>query len=263
MSIIKPTGRFRGQEVIDANRKHLEPSEVRRLFAVLKEPLVEDNGKHFAFGPFWFGYFAVQYYFGCRVSEVALLLKEDVSFGTKEILIRRLKKRQWEKKKKDDEGEAKKISDGFTESVYGMPDPLIEAVQGVLDVHRELGVPSKNPWLFGSSSSRSLGAGLDRMMLIRRTEVEGQTFRAVSRDTADTRFRQAATCARLPAHLRHTHTLRHTRATLALAEGTPEEDVRFLLGHARIETTRGYLGVAKSLRLRLQTRAEQVTGLFG
>ena len=260
MSIIRPTGRFRGQEVIDANRKHLEPGEVRRLFAVLKEPLVEDGNKRFSFGPFWFGYFAVQYYFGCRVSEVALLLKEDVSFTTKEILIRRLKKRQW---KKGDDGEAKKVSDGFIESVYGMTDSLAEAVQGVIDAHETLGISPKNPWLFGSASARTLGAGDDRMMLIRRTEVDGKTHRAVSRDTADTRFRQAATCARLPAHLRHTHTLRHTRATLALAEGIPEEDVRFLLGHSRIETTRRYLGVAKSLRLRLQTRAEQVTGLFG
>ena len=259
MSIIKPTGRFRGQEVIDANRKHLEPSEVRRLFAVLKEPLVEDGGRRFSFGPFWFGYFAVQYYFGCRVSEVALLLKEDVSFKTKEILIRRLKKRQW---KKGEDGEAKRVSDGFTESVYGMTDALSEAVQGVLDAHEALGVSSKNPWLFGSGSLRPLGESNDRLMLIRRTEVDGQTFRAVSRDTADSRFRQASTCARVPERLRHTHTLRHTRATLALAEGIPEEDVRFLLGHSRIETTRRYLGVAKSLRLRLQTRAEQVTGLF-
>lgn len=260
MSIIKPSGRFRGQEVIDANRKHLEPAEVRRLFAVLKEPLLEDGDRRFSFGSFWFGYFALQYYFGCRVSEVALLLKEDVSFKTKEILIRRLKKRQW---KKSTDGEAKKVSDGFTECVYGMTDELAAAVQGVLDSHEERGVPAKNPWLFGSASSRTLGAGTDRLMLIRRTEVGGQTYRAVSRDSADTHFRQAAICARLPAHLRHTHTLRHTRATLALAEGLPEEDVRFLLGHARIETTRRYLGVAKSLRLRLQTRAEQVTGLFG
>jgi integrase len=259
VSIIRPTGRFRGQEVIDANRKHLEPGEVQRLFTVLREPAVEDGGRVFTFGSFWHGYFAVQYFFGCRVSEVALLLKEDVSFKTNEILIRRLKKRQFQKKG----DEVKKVSDGYTESVYGMTSQLAEAVQGVLDAHETLGISPKNPWLFGSASSRTLGASDDRMMLIRRTEVDGKTHRAVSRDTADTRFRQAATCARLPTHLRHTHTLRHTRATLALAEGLPEEDVRFLLGHSRIETTRRYLGVAKSLRLRLQTRAEQVTGLFG
>lgn len=260
MSIIKPTGRFRGQEVIDANRKHLEPAEVQRLFTVLREPAVEDRGRVFSFGPFWYGYFAIQYYFGCRVSEVALLLKEDVSFKTEEILIRRLKKRQW---KKGDDGEAKKVSDGFTESVYWMTPKLVAAVRGALESHDALGVDPKNPWLFGSASARQLGAGTDRLMLLRRTEVDGKTFRAVSRDTADTRFRQAATCARLPLHLRHTHTLRHTRATLALAEGTSEEDVKFLLGHSRIETTRRYLGLAKSLRQRLQTRAEQVTGLFG
>lgn len=259
MSIIKPSGRFRGQEVIDANRKHLEPAEVQRLFTVLREPVVEDADKVFNFGPFWYGYFAVQYYFGCRVSEVALLLKEDVSFKTSEILIRRLKKRQFQKRG----DEVKKVSDGYLECVYGMTPQLADAVRGVFDQHENLGISPKNPWLFGSASARTLGAGADRMMLIRRTEVDGQTYRAVSRDTTDTRFRQAATCARLPAHLRHTHTLRHTRATLALAEGMTEEDVRFLLGHSRIETTKRYLGIAKSLRLRLQTRAEQVTGLFG
>jgi len=259
MSIIKPSGRFRGQEVIDASRKHLEPPEVQRLFTILREPAVEDGERVFTFGPFWHGYFAVQYYFGCRVSEVALLLKEDVSFKTNEILIRRLKKRQFQKKG----DEVKKVGDGYLECVYGMTPQLAGAVKDALDAHENLGISPKNPWVFGSSSAKGLGAGDDRMMVIRRTEVDGQTYRAVSRDTADTRFRQAATCARLPAHLRHTHTLRHTRATLALAEGMAEEDVKFLLGHGRIETTRRYLGVAKSLRLRFQTRAEQVTGLFG
>jgi integrase len=259
VSIIKPSGRFRGQEVIDANRKHLEPAEVQRLFTILREPAVEDGGRVFSFGPFWHGYFAIQYFFGCRVSEVALLLKEDVSFKTGEILIRRLKKRQFQKKG----DEIKKVGDGYLECVYGMTPQLADAVRGVIEAHETLGISPKNPWLFASASAKGLGAGDDRMMLIRRTEIDGQTYRAVSRDTADTRFRQAATCARLPAHLRHTHTLRHTRATLALAEGMAEEDVKFLLGHGRIETTRRYLGIAKSLRLRLQTRAEQVTGLFG
>lgn len=259
MSIIKPSGRFWGQEVIDAKRKHLEPSEVRRLFLVLKEPLVEDGEQHYAFGPFWYGYFFIQYYFGCRVSEVALLLKEDVSFQTKEILIRRLKKKQF---RKNDDGDKIRVSDGYEEMVYGMPDSMVEAIKSVLETSAQMGVSKKNPWLFGSASTRELGAGNDRMMLIRRAEVGGKVYRAVSRDTADVRFRQAATCARFPVHLRHSHTLRHTRATLMLAEGAAEEDVRFLLGHSSISTTKRYLGVAKNLRLRLQTSAELGTDLF-
>lgn len=258
MSIIKPSGRFRGQEVIDAKRKHLEPSEVRRLFLILKEPLVEDERKSYAFGSFWYGYFFIQYYFGCRVSEVALLLKEDISFKTKEILIRRLKKKQF---KKTETGKIK-LGDGYEEMVYGMPDSMVEVIKAVLKQNEQNGVSAKNPWLFGSASTRELGSSEDRMMLIRRAEVEGKVYRSMSRDTADVKFRQAATCARLPKHLRHSHTLRHTRATLMLAEGAAEEDVRFLLGHSNISTTRRYLGVAKNLRLRLQTSAELGTDLF-
>lgn len=260
MSIIKPTGRFRGQEVIDSKRKHLEPTEVRRLFRVLQEPLLEDGGKQFSFGPFWYGYFFLQYYFGCRVSEVALLLKEDVSFKTNEILIRRLKKKQF---KSGQDGEKVRVSDGYEEFVYGLPDPVKKAVQAVLEEHKRLEIPAKNPWLFASKSARPLGVGNDRMMLIRRAEVGGETYRAVSRDTADVRFREAAGCARVPTRLRHSHTLRHTRATLLLAEGAPEEDVRFLLGHSSISTTRRYLGIAKNLRLRMQTSAELGLGDLG
>lgn len=260
MSIIKPTGKFRGQEVIDAKRKHLEPIEIRRLFKILQEPLIEDNGKQFSFGPFWYGYFFIQYYFGCRVSEVALLLKEDVSLKTNEILVRRLKKKQF---KKDDNGDKVRVSDGYEEFIYGLPPPVKKAAEAVLQEHKRLEIPLRNPWLFASKSTKPFGAGSDRMMLIRRAEVDGETYRAVSRDTADVKFREAATCARVPPRLRHSHTLRHTRATLLLAEGAPEEDVRFLLGHASISTTRRYLGIAKNLRLRMQTSAELGLGDFG
>jgi site-specific recombinase XerD len=39
---------------------------------------------------------------------------------------------------------------------------------------------------------------------------------------------------------------------LMLAQGVKEEDVKHLLGHASIATTRGYLGVARQLRLRME-----------
>lgn len=222
--IIKVTGKWRGQEVLDANRKHLEPHELRAVF------------KELAPDPFWAGYFKLQYYYGCRVSEVALVLKEDVNWAEKQILIRRLKKRS---------------GDGFSEQVYSMSDRLLLALR---DVWRA--APLENPWLFGSSRMRHSPdkAGTNRLALLRKLD-GGHT--AVSRSAADIRFRAAALKAGIPRGLAHTHSLRHTRATLMLAAGASEEDVKFLLGHSTVNVTRRYLGAAQSLRL----RAEQKAGL--
>lgn len=78
----------------------------------------------------------------------------------------------------------------------------------------------------------------------------------MSRATADRRFRAAALAAKLPKTLCHTHVLRHTRATLLLAEGAKEEDVQMLLGHASISTTRRYVHQAEQLRMRMNTAAK-------
>lgn len=249
MSIIKPRGRFGGHEVIDSQRQHLEPTELARLFAALKDP--NDD----FFGPFWYGYFRLQYYFGCRVSEVAILLKEDVSFEERMIIIRRLKKRRF---KKEDDGTVTEIGPGYQECVYTL-SPLLEGVlQAVLDTHRVKGISEANPWFFASTITKRLPKKeSDRMAQIRRIPRHGGGFwRAVSRDNADEHFRTAARKAGIQERLCHSHVLRHTRATLMLAEGAPEEDVKFLLGHSSINTTRRYLGLAKTLRLRLQTSAE-------
>jgi hypothetical protein len=48
-----------------------------------------------------------------------------------------------------------------------------------------------------------------------------------------------------------------------LAAGAPEEHVKFLLGHSSLNTTKKYLGEAKSLRMRYQTSAELGFGLEG
>lgn len=224
MAIIKPTGEWRGQAVLDATRKHLEPDELRALFTALNPD------------PFWAGYFKTQYFYGCRVSEVALILKEDVHWAKKQIIIRRLKKR---------------TGDGYAEQVYAVSDRLLVALRDAWRVS-----PPDNPWLFGSSRTRHdpSKAGRTRLTLIRQLD-DGHT--AVSRSAADVRFRAAAREAGIPPGLTHSHVLRHTRATLMLADGAKEEDVKFLLGHSSIGVTRRYLGAAQALRL----RAEQSAGL--
>lgn len=250
MGIIKPRGHFGGHEVIDEKRNHLEPGELRRFFEVLK-----DQKKNDYFGPFWYGYFRIQYYFGCRMSEVAIILKEDVSFQEKLIIIRRLKKRRF---KKDEEGNQIEIGPGYEECVYGLPEPLEVLIQEVLKTNHRRDISPHNPWLFASPVTQRLPKKeSERMSEIRRIpRLHGGFWRAISRDSADERFRVAARSAGIPARLCHSHVLRHTRATLMLAEGAPEEDVKFLLGHSSINTTRRYLGLAKTLRLRRQDSAE-------
>lgn len=246
MSIITPSGHFRGAEIVDARREHLEPQELEALFDVLKPD------------PFWYGYFSTQYYYGCRMSEVSIILMEDVSFKTSEIVIRRLKKRQYEmtiERTKDEAGKtvikrhvdkSKPPGPGFREQVYGMPAKLAEVLGNVPHHDRH------NPWFFGSSKRPRKKAPVERMGVIRRTG----GYAAVARSTVDDRFKEACKRAKIPRHLSHTHVLRHTRATLMLANGAREEDVQFLLDHSSINTTRRYLGIAKALRLRLQTSAQ-------
>ena len=245
-AIIQPTGRFRGQEVIDKARKFLEPEELSRLFAAAR------------IDPFWYGYFRVEYYFGCRLSEVALILKEDVSFNENKIIIRRLKKRKHERIKTP---EGKWVYDksvppgtGFTEDVYDLAPNLAKVIRRVI----ETGYP-KNPWLFGSHPEplrATTKKPQDRLALLRRTTADGAEWRAVHRDTAHAHFAEVAQTANLPERLRHSHVLRHTRATLMLADGARVEDVLQLLGHSSTAITERYLGQAKALRMRVATTAQ-------
>lgn len=260
MSIIKPRGRFAGDEVVDQARNHLEPGELAALFRVLDAD------------PFWYAYFRFQYFYGCRVSEVAILLKEDVSFEKGQVVVRRLKKKQFAKEAvvwtcrkckatgklhrnqqvcsqcggpiTKTGGAERKVGEGFSEHVYGLTPRLTQVLQRVAPL-----VPPDNPWFFGAVA-RPARAGKDRMSQIRLLD---GGWRAVSRSSADLKFRRAATAAGLPRRLAHTHVLRHTRATLLLANGAKEENVQFLLGHSSIEITRRYLGEAEALRLRAQT----------
>lgn len=267
-AIIKPTGRFRGHEVIDRNRKHLEPGELSKLFDALKA-LPDDEGA------FWFGYFRLEYYFGTRMSETALVLREDVDFDTGEILIRRLKQRRFPTKLITviDPTTGKPVTDprtgkhitrrvkdplaeegtGFRECVYTLPPHMLDVLRAVPKPPRKW---SGNPWLFWSPTAPlpdTAPDAVERMANIRRTT---GGWRSISRSSADNLFRDTALDAGIPDRLAHTHVLRHTRATLMLADGAPEEHVQHLLGHSSISTTRKYIGIAKSLRMRLNTGAE-------
>jgi len=231
---ILPAGRFRGDEVIDAQRKHLEPAEVERLFATLTRPT-----RHVERATFWHAYFSAQYYYGCRISEVALILKEDVDKRSQRILLRRLKKR------------ANKDAGGYQEKVYAVPKPLLRLL-----LAQAAQTPDDNPWLFPSPRTARRAEGAERLSQLRRVG----DYAAISRWAAEQRFVHVAAAARIPERLRHSHVLRHTRATLLLAEGAPEEDVRELLGHSSLSVTRRYLGIANALRLRVDTTALLGTG---
>ncbi len=243
MSIIKSTGGFRGQEIIDKTRKHLEPEELEKFFAALKER-----------STYWYTYFRLQYYFGCRVSEVALLLKEDIELSKKQIIVRRLKKKQFRSKQVEEDGKlvrrqdkSDKISDGYKESVYALTDKLVV----MLKAHMKT-LDREAKWCFPSPTRSKTCAAKDRMAEIRRLD-DGS--RAISRSSADNYFRDTARSVGIPKHLCKTHVLRHTRATLMLASGASENDVCFLLGHESIATTRRYIGVARQLRQRMETSA--------
>jgi len=213
---IQRRGYFAGQEIIDKTRMHLEPAELQRFFSYMPST------------SFWYPYFFIQYFYGCRLSEPALLLDEDVSFEQNKIVIRRLKK----------------VSEaaGYKEHVYPMDPRVTECVKTAYrwKEHRH---QQENPFLFPSQRKRSK-TGAERLSQLR--NIDG--WQAVSRFTAHRVFKQIAKALKLPDNLQHSHVLRHTRATLLLASGVAEEQVQYLLGHGSVQMTRRYLGVAESMR---------------
>lgn len=217
---IQRAGKFKGHDLLVQGRNHLEPTEIT---AFLKAS--EDDY-------FWNSYFILQYWFGCRVSEPALILKEDVSKKEKLIIIRRLKKR----------GVA-----GYSEEVHHLSKTLRGCVDRLLEWNEKNGL-MENPWLF-PSPRKTKKIPKERLGQLRRQD-EGWT--SISRMSAHNAFKKYAQIANIPENLQHTHVLRHTRATLLLAQGHKVEHVQILLGHANPATTFKYIGVAESLRNKLQ-----------
>lgn len=235
-ALIKPTGRplaERAKEIEQASREHLEPGELAALWKAL-EP-----------DPFWYGYFRLQYHYGCRCSEIAIVLKEDVSLpkkGAGSVVIRRLKKRD--------------VAEGFHEHHYEMSERLTGVLRGVPAL-----VPKDNPWFFGSRYKARKGHVAAptntgrRMATIRITD---GGWRSVSRSAADNAFKAACEAAKIPVNLSHTHVLRHTRGTLLFAQGAQMADVQYLLGHTDPKTTQVYVGWAGDLK-----RRATMTALLG
>ncbi len=217
MPLITPKGsqfKARVKEIEAIEREHLEPEELQSLWKTIQDP-------------FWRAYFRLQYHFGGRQSEIALILKEDVSYTEKKIVIRRLKKRSTE--------------EGYVERVYNLTDKLIARMKPV-----DKFVPKDNPWFFGSR--RMSDEDVKRVERMANIRITTGGFRSVSRSTAQKRFITFATDAGIPEHLRHTHVLRHTRATLLFAKGATENQVQMILDHSSPAITRRYIGWAKDLK---------------
>jgi integrase len=231
---LKKRGYFAGEEIVETQRQHLEPEELRRFFKAMPRT------------DFWYPYFFLQFYFGCRLSEPALMFDEDVSFDKKMIVIKRLKKTS--------------ETSGFCEHIYQAPPVVLACVQVALRTKQERlaftgqerqveGAPDRslNPFLFPSTRQSKDGiAGAERLSQLRNSD----GFQAVSRFTAHRQFQRLALAAKLPEHLSQSHVLRHTRATLMLAAGVAPESVQVLLGHSNLKMTLRYLGTALALRSR-------------
>jgi integrase len=218
-------GHFAGQEIIDSQRNHMEPEELQRFFKSMPKRSI------------WYPYFFIQYFYGCRLSEPALILDEDVDFKKGQIIIKRLKKKREEA--------------GYQESVYAADSRVLEAVQTALDWKVAL-KEEANPFLF-PSKKKTEKTGAERLSQLR--HLDG--FCAVSRFTAHRMFQRVAQQAKLPERLHHSHVLRHTRATLLLASGMAPEQVQHLLGHSSLRMTQRYLGIAESMRHKMSTELLQ------
>lgn len=223
--LIVPSGRELADiadEVENQDRKYLEPPELAALWASL------------AHDAFWHGYFRLQYHFGCRCSEVALILKEEISVESGTVIIRRLKKREDKKKGKH--------VGGFKRRRYQFPPSLGSVLAAAAAL-----VPVDNPWFFGSRRMGDEEMRASRMAALRITK---GGWRSISRSAAQRRFVRAAEEAGIREHLRHTHVLRHTRATVLFANGVSETQVQIILDHSSPAQTRNYIHWANDLKQR-------------
>ncbi len=210
------------------SRQHLEPAEVRAFFKVMPQT------------SFWYSYFFIEYSYGCRISEPALILDTDVVTSTKppKITIKRLKK-----------GNEKA---GYSEVDYDVTDMRVIECVKVAARWKEKRKVTENPFLFASARRRKTeDVGAERLSKLR--NMGG--WQAVSRFTANRAFGQVAKLAKIPANLCHSHVLRHTRAVILLASGRKPEEVQALCGHSSLKMTLRYQAAADDMRKRLGAEA--------
>ncbi len=209
------------------SRDFLEPDEVQAFFKVL--PVTS----------FWYAYYFIEYFFGCRLSEPALILDDDCNVKKKQITIKRLKRA--------------KEKDGYREHLYkDLDDRVLKCIDTALR-WKKVKKNEENPFVFASSRNRKdKEVGAERLSQLRNHE----GHQAVSRFTAHRMFRRIAQQIKLPEHLQHSHVFRSTRAVLMLAEALqkgPVDDeslqrVSTLLGHTDVKATQKYLKIAQSMK---------------
>lgn len=226
VNTLKRRGYFAGPEIVDVNRQHFEPAELMAFFKAIP--------RH----SFWYPYFFLQYFYGCRLSEPALILVEDVSFKKKQIIIKRLKKAQ--------------EAEGYRETVYAADQRVLSMVQSVLD-WKEKKHYEENPFLFASNRKReSDDVGAERLSQLR--NLDG--WQAVSRFTAHRMFQRIARSIKMPENLCHSHVLRHTRAVIMMAAGASVDQVQYTLGHSSLKMTQRYVSIAENLKGKLPAELE-------
>ncbi len=194
-------------------REHLTPDELKAFF------------RFFPKTSFWYPYFYIQYYYGCRLSEPALIQDVDVDFKKKLITIRRMKKTQDE--------------DGYRVHIYAADANVLECIEVAQrwKAHKKI---SDNPFVFAANTQRNAAeVGAERTSRLRNQD----GWQAVSRFTAHRMLQRVTTEIKLPAKLRQSHALRHTRAALLLASGMAEEEAMKFLGHNTLKMTQRYRGL--------------------
>ncbi len=216
LDIKTPRGYFGDQIIANRERMHLEPAELKAFF------------KSISAASFWYPYFYIQYFFGCRLSEPALILDEDVC--ARQIIIRRLKN-------------AKEES-GFREHTYAIDPRVLEAVKSAT-AWKEAKKVTENPFLFPSTRSRkNEDVGAERLSQLR--NIGG--WQAVSRFTAHRMFCDIAVSAHIPPNLQQSAVLRHTRAVVLLSSGQSPDEVMRQLGHSSMKMTSRYMYAAEAAR---------------
>lgn len=269
----RPGPQFRPLPLEEDKRQHLEPQELIDFFKQLPAPKTGGSSKslvHETLPPpsatYWRTYFFLQFFYGLKVSEPALVKESDFkkpgSAKAKikaKLKIRRLKKgRDPIDNNAQREARAKalrkgvrrvlKDAGGFDEYVYEPSACVVEAIQQMQAWKKTARKKNdENPFLFASERHRkNTVVGIERQSQLR--NVDG--WQSVSRFTVNRVYRKLATEAKWPEHLRECRSipaLKHTRAVFLLAAGVPIEEVRILLGHSPKMTER-YLPVANALR---------------
>ena len=204
--------------VSDENRQHLQPEELKAFFRAIPQSQP------------WHAYFFLQYFFGCRLSEPALAMDDDLNRERRTFMVRRLRRVYQEQ--------------GYDACNYPVDSRIIDCVDAAIVWKDRKGLGA-NPFVFPSNRHRESAAiGAERLSQLR--NIDGH--QAVSRFTAHRMFQKIADDTKMPKRLQHPHVLRHTRAVVMLALGSPVDHVQWFLGHSTVKMTQRYKGAAMTMR---------------